>query len=57
MKLIRHAWIILENGKPACYDHRLPIFWNKKQAEEEAEEECLEGDHVSIVEVSIVEQK
>lgn len=35
------AWIIIEHLAPAVYDHRMPIFWLERIAEQEARKLCL----------------
>lgn len=45
----QNAWIILEDGKPATYDHRLPVYWTKSVAIEESKEHCIKGKVVKCV--------
>ena len=36
------AWALMENGKLAIYDHRLPIFWLKYVAKREGDHHCID---------------
>ncbi len=53
-RLPMKAWAIVEDiSKPNysldCWDDRLPVFWNKKQAEKEQEKSCIGTKVVPVI--------
>ena len=49
------AWAVYEDGKLACYDHRIPVFWLRKIAKDEGNH--MGGKLSKVVEVLITPLK
>ena len=50
------AWAVVERGRIACWNYRVPLYWFRKYAVQDAECEGL-NTKVVRVKVSIVRQK
>lgn len=42
------AWAISEGDELPIFDHRLPLYWLKKQAVADAKKQCFNGEVVRV---------
>lgn len=53
MKPIRAFSILDSNGKLACWNYRVPVFWLRKFAAEECRDQCFADSKVVAVIISL----